>query len=89
MIERRVWMSGELIGSCVIWYNGFPFWNLVTGFIGLKVDVIWGEDRIWISQAQRWWPDNQWIEGEREGDALCWKADWIITEDIQVPKVET
>ena len=58
-IERRVWTSGDLLGTCVIWCKGFPFWNLVIGVSGLRVEVIWGEDRIWRRQVQIWRPDNQ------------------------------
>ena len=72
----------------MIWCKGFPLWHLVISVIGLRVDVIWVDDRRWIIKSQSYWPETQLIEGYWEGDALCWKADWILTEDSQVPKME-
>ena len=37
IIERRVWKSGYLLGTCVIFCKGFPLWNLVAVVIGLRV----------------------------------------------------
>ena len=31
----------------MIWCKGFPFWYLVTGVSGLRLEGIWGEDIIW------------------------------------------
>ena len=42
-IERRVWTSGGLLGTCFIWCKGFPLWHLVTGVTVIMVEVIWGE----------------------------------------------
>ena len=53
-MDIRVWTSGELLATCVIWCKGFPFWNLVPGVRRLIVEVIWGDDSIWIRQANRW-----------------------------------
>ena len=88
-MERREWTSGELSGTCVIWCKGFPFWHLVKGVSLIKVEGIWGEYRRWRRQAHRWWPDTKWREGEKEKDALCWKVDWILTEEGQLHKMES
>ena len=63
----------------MIWFKGFPFWKLVTSVRGIRVEVIWVEDRIWRRQAEIWWTDTQCMEGEKERDALCWKVEWILT----------
>ena len=52
------------------------------------MELIWGEERRWIRQAHRWWTDNQWRDRGIELDTLCWKADWILMEESQVPKAE-
>ena len=72
----------------MIWCKGFPFWYLVTGVRRIRVEVIWLKDRIWRRQAQIWWPDTQYREGERERDVLCWNADWILMEEIQLSNME-
>ena len=82
-IERREWTAGYLSKTYVIWCKEFPFWHLVTGVIGLRVEGIWGEDKIWRRQAHIWWPGTKWIEGEKKKDALCWKVDWTFTEEGQ------
>ena len=58
-IDRRLWTSGELLGTCAIWYEGFQLWHLITGVMGLRVEGICGEDRRWRTQDHILWPDNQ------------------------------
>ena len=87
-IERRVWALGELLGNCVIWCEGLPLWNLVTGVMGLMLEVIWGKEKRWRRQAQIWWPGTQCRDRGRELDLLYWKADWIFTEESQFTKAE-
>ena len=41
----------------MIWCKGFTLWNLVTGVSGLRVGVIWEEDRRRRRQAHRWRTD--------------------------------
>ena len=36
-IDRRIWISGEILRTCVIWCKGFPFWHFVTGVSGIRV----------------------------------------------------
>ena len=72
----------------MIWCKGFTFWNLVTGVSRLRVKEIWGEYKRWRCQAHRWWTDTEWSEGDKQKDALCWKVEWILTEEGQLLKIE-
>ena len=43
--ERRECISDQTKGTCVIWCEKMPFWNLLVGAIDLRVTGIWGEVR--------------------------------------------
>ena len=44
--------------------------------------------RRWRREVHRLWPDTEWSEGEKEKYPLCWKVDWILTEEGQLFKIE-
>ena len=52
--EIREWSSDNIKLRCVIWCRNMAFWNLVTGAVGIRVTVIWGESEDWKHQAKIW-----------------------------------
>ena len=87
-IERRLFTSGELLGTHVRWCEEFPLCHLVNGVMVIRVEGIWSKEIRCRIQAQRWWHEIQWGDRGRELYPLCWKADWILIEESQVPKYE-
>ena len=76
-------------GTCVIWSKGFPFWHLVNGVVGLKLEGVWVEGGKWRRQDKIWWPECSWKDIEIERDKTCWTINWVLTEGGQLPGTQS